>query len=382
MKILITSDLYAPEINGVVTSIINLKRGLEQDGHDVRILTLAHSKNEYKAGKVYQIGSFKTDLIYPDTRVAIPKKCKLIKELIDWKPDVIHSQCEFSTFLFATYISKKTGAPIIHTYHTVYEDYTHYFCPSKSFGKKAVSFFTSQVSKKTKAFIAPTEKMQEMLEGYHIKAPVKIIPSGINLKRFTEESHETRKRIRKQYGINKDDCLLIFLGRLAKEKNIDELINFLDSNQAPNIKLMITGDGPCKHKLIEECKSLKKSERIIFTGMIEPEHVADYYSAADIFVSASTSETQGLTYIEAMASGLPVLCRYDTCLDGVITNEKNGYLYRNKTDFDAYLKLLSENSAMRHEKGMAARNSVLQKYSIETFVKACEELYLEYVKAA
>ncbi|MBR4579698.1 MAG: glycosyltransferase family 4 protein [Lachnospiraceae bacterium] len=377
MKILITSDYYDPEVNGVVTSIKNLKSGLEKDGHEVRILTLAYNLREEKSGEVYYIGSFSVAMIYPNARIVIPKNYSLIKELIAWKPDVIHSQCEFSTFVYARQISAKTGAPIVHTYHTVYEGYTHYFCPSKILGRNMVSKFTRQVSKKANAFIVPTEKMYNMLEGYHVNTHMEVIPSGINLDRYEKDFRESRERIRRQYGISKNQCVLLFLGRLAKEKNVDELISFISKGNDPKLRLMIVGDGPCREKLKKKCKEVGMEDITVFTGMVKPEQVPEYYSAGDIFVNASTSETQGLTYMEAMASGLPILCRQDNCLDGVVENEINGFIYHDEKEFLNYLSVLSNSPIQRFAVGHNAKKTIQDRYSIESFTKSCENLYVK-----
>lgn len=376
MKILITSDYYEPEINGVVTSIKNLKKGLEKDGHEVRVLTLAYNIHEEKKDEVYYIGSFSVAMIYPNARIVIPRNYGLIKEIIDWKPDIIHSQCEFSTFQYARHISKRTGAPIVHTYHTVYEGYTHYFCPSKTFGRKAVSKFTRQVSKQTSAFIVPTQKMFDMLKSYHVKTIMEIIPTGINIDMFRNNCEESRKEIRDKYGIKEDECVLLFLGRLAKEKNINELIDMLSSKDMNRIRLMIVGDGPCRKDLEEQCRLKGIEDKTVFAGMIAPNEVSDYYVAGDVFVNASTSETQGLTYMEAMASGLPILCRFDHCLDGVVVNKKNGFLYNNENEFYEYLDYLINNKTQRRMIGEKARIAIQDKYSVEAFTKSCEELYV------
>lgn len=382
MKILITSDYYIPEINGVVTSIINLKKGLEKDGHEVRVLTLANGHRECKSDDTYYIGSFSVGAIYPNARIAIPKNCKLVADLISWGPDVIHSQCEFSTFVFARYIAKKTGAPIVHTYHTVYEGYTHYFCPSKVLGKKAVEKFTRQVSRYTKAIIVPTRKMYDMLKRYEIKTDLVVIPSGINLEKYGISKIKTmidRNNIRKRCGVAEDDFLMIYLGRLAKEKNVDEIISFLAGNRDKKIKLMIVGDGPYRKDLEEKSKRANVSERVIFTGMVPPEKVVNFYRAGDVFVSASTSETQGLTYMEAMASGLPILCKYDSCLDGVVENNENGYVYNSEEEFNSYLRQLASDQTLCMKVGDKARETINMRYSIDSFVKSCERLYQECV---
>ena len=127
MKILITNEWYTPTINGVVISIVTLEKELKKLGHDVRILTLSNGIKSYKRDHVIYIRSIGAEKIYPGARIAFSKDNQYIEEIIEWKPDIIHTQCEFSTFRIAKHIAKKCAIPIVHTYHTVYEDYTHYF---------------------------------------------------------------------------------------------------------------------------------------------------------------------------------------------------------------------------------------------------------------
>ena len=165
------------------------------------------------------------------------------------------------------------------------------------------------------------------------------------------------------------------LDRLAKEKNLEEIIEFLSESKMQKARLMIVGDGPYRVKLEEKAKECKMENRIIFAGMVPPNRVQDYYKAGDIFVSASTSETQGLTYMEAMASGLPILCRYDKCLDDVVIQGRNGYRYTNQKEFETYLSELYSNSITREKIGNEARETMKLHFSIQAFAGACEVLY-------
>ena len=126
MKILLTTDWYKPVVNGVVTSVINLKKELEMRGHEVEVLTLSRNFESYAEEGVYYIKSLNLEKIYTNARAVIPHAEPLIQELIWWRPDVVHSQCEFMTFSYAAKIARKCNCPLIHTYHTVYEDYIHY----------------------------------------------------------------------------------------------------------------------------------------------------------------------------------------------------------------------------------------------------------------
>ena len=136
MKILITTDWYIPAVNGVVTSVKNLRRGLEARGHEVRILTLSQSTQSWEEEGVTCLGSVPVGLVYPGARLRTTLVRRWVKELAEWGPDVIHSQCEFSTFFLARRLAEHLGVPLVHTYHTVYEDYTHYFSPSVRLGRR------------------------------------------------------------------------------------------------------------------------------------------------------------------------------------------------------------------------------------------------------
>lgn len=336
-KILITTDLYATNTNGVVTSIQNLFDELTAKGHDVRILTISGDIHFHKEGAVYYVRSLPLGMVYPDVRMpaSLPNN-KWIQELIDWKPDVIHSQCEFFSFQFATRISRATGAPIIHTYHTLYEQYVTYLVPSKRLGHYLVRLLSRERLRKVKTVVAPTAKVEHALQSYGVHNPIQIVPSGISLEQhYRRLSPEERARKRRQLGIREDQQVMLNLGRLGTEKNLGELMAFfaeaLRSNEA--LVFLIVGDGPAKEDLERQARELGVADHVIFTGMVDPSQVQNYYQLADVFVSASTSETQGLTYIEAAANGLPLLCRQDDCLEDVLKDGENGYEYASAQEF-------------------------------------------------
>ena len=180
MKILLTSDWYIPAVNGVVTSLLALRRQLTRQGHEVRVLTLSGSLHSHKEEGVYALGSVDAGMIYPGARLRAPEGDALIRELIAWGPDIVHSQCEFSTFAPARRIAKACGVPLVHTYHTVYEDYTHYFSPSIRMGRCAVAAFSRWVAAQTDCMIAPTGKVRRLLQGYGVRCPV-VENNGLSL---------------------------------------------------------------------------------------------------------------------------------------------------------------------------------------------------------
>ena len=319
MKVLITTDWYKPAINGVVTSVCNLREELQQRGHEVKILTLSRTARSYEEEGVIYMGSVNAGYIYPGARLRVSPGRELYCRIIEWQPDIVHSQCEFSTFFMAKRIAEECKIPLVHTYHTVYEDYTHYFSPYKKWGRDMVQFLTRRISEKVDSMIAPSTKIETLLKGYKIQCPVSVIPSGIDLEKYAAQSRTgVREQIRRKYGIAKETTVLLYVGRLAKEKNLEELLEYQQKVQESGTMLMIVGGGPYLEILRKKAAELGVMESVIFTGMVSPEVVASYYPAGDLFISASTSETQGLTYAEALAAGLPLLCRKDECLRAVV----------------------------------------------------------------
>src|SRR5690606_12902211 len=142
-----------------------------------------------------------------------------------------------------------------------------------------------------------------------------------------------KKILREKIGIPSNSKVLINVSRLAREKNIEELLFFISKLEDDNLVLLIVGDGPHREELESYANKLGISNKVFSTGFVPPNEVHKYYKLGDVFVNASNSETQGLTYIEALASGLPVLCKEDPCLKGVVKNGINGWQYKNIDDF-------------------------------------------------
>ena len=363
MKILITTDLYTTATNGVVTSVRNLMQELEKKGHEVRVLTLSEKLKSRKDGNVYYIKSVPLGVVYPDVRMPVSYRNRYLRELIAWKPDVIHSQCEYFSYQFAGYISRKTGAPIVHTYHTLYEQYVTYVVPSQRLG----AFFVGKLSRlrlrKAEAIVAPTHKVEHVLKDYGIRNPIHVVPSGIALEQHQVRiSPEERSQKRQALGIPDDHLVFLNLGRLGTEKNLDEVVSLfaLALTQSDKMTLLIVGDGPAREALQEQARRLGIEKHVIFTGMVAPTEVHVYYQLGDVFVSASTSETQGLTYIEAAANGLPLLCRRDPCLDGVLEEGFNGFEFEAQEDFCGIIDTILQNpewcrAAGKHSEEIAAQ---------------------------
>ena len=379
MKVLITTDLYTTATNGVVTSVRNLSRELQESGHEVRILTLSDTIHSHKEDNIYYIHSMPLK-VYPDVRMPLPRSShsqKLLKEIILWKPDIIHSQCEFFSFHYARRIARRTGAPLVHTYHTQYEQYVSYVLPGRWAGDFLVKTFSRVRLKKVDIIIAPTAKMKQVLEDYGVKNEIEIVPSGISLQQHQGRmTAEEREQMRGVLGIPREHRVVLNLGRLGTEKNLEEVVRLfsLQLRRQPNLTLLIVGDGPAREKLANQAEELGISDHVIFTGMVEPDQVQKYYQLGDVFVSASTSETQGLAYIEAAANGLPLVCREDPCLEGVIAQGENGYTYTSPDEFlDEMDKVLADPDwcVCAGQKS----EQIASAYSTEQFAQNIEAVY-------
>ena len=377
MKILLTTDLYTTETNGVVTSVKNLTGSLIARGHEVKILTLAEGIHSYQMDNVYYIRSLPLGKVYPDVRMPTSYRHRLIHQLVEWRPDVIHSQCEFFSFQFAHYIARETGAPIVHTYHTLYEQYVAYVLPMKGLGEKAVGTLSRLRLKEVKHIIAPTKKVEDTLREYGIQTPISVIPSGIRLEQHLDHmTDEDRAQRRQALGIRPDRRVLVNVGRLGYEKNFDEILRYFAQtvSKEENYHILVVGDGPAREDLQKQAQELGIGDKVAFTGMVPPNQVHQYYQLGDVFVSASTSETQGLTYVEAAANGLPLLCRRDPCLKDVVIPGENGYMFTNAEEFRQGLDDIFADEgwlgrASHHSRTVAAR------FDKEAFGAAVEKVY-------
>ena len=377
MKILITTDTYRPTINGVVTSIESLKKALDRLGHDVRILTFSDSFNSKQEGDIYYMGSLGAGKFYPDARMNKLFYNRFYEDIMDWKPDIVHSQTEFTMFIQAKKIAKDLDIPLLHTYHTVYEDYTHYFSLNKKIGKELAKQFTKQIIKTTDGVVVPTNKIYNLLTEYNIHEDIYVAPTGINVNKLSECDDFD---IRSGYKIPEDKHIVLFLGRIGKEKNITEILQYLENIDRDDIVFIIAGAGPFLSELKDICSNSKIRDRLIFTGMIDSSKVGNFYSKADVFVSASTSEKQGLTFIESMACSTPIICRHDDCLDGVLIEGKTGFGYDTEEEFIYYLNQILDNKKLRDKMGKNCKQLVDENYTEDSFANKIEKIYKKVIE--
>lgn len=383
MKVLITTDTYFPMINGVVISTSNLYKELKNKGHEVKIITLSHDGEERVEGDIYYLKSIKVN-VYPDARIKVPFCNSLIKEVIDWKPEIIHSQTEFSTMVVAKSISKRLAIPHVHTYHTMYEDYLNYLLGGKLLNKSAAAKVTKILLNSLNGVVAPTDKTKTALRDYGVDVNIEIIPTGIDLNKFKKTvAEEEKNELLLKYGLKKDDKIMVYVGRVAEEKNIEEILELFPNTleRVPKVKFLIVGGGPYLDKLMKIVKDKNLEDNVVFTGMVKPEEVYKYYQIAHLFVTASTSETQGLTYIEALSSGCPIVCKYDKSVEGVVLQGRNGFLYKNPWEFTLFTSEILLDKDLRGELCERAKDKALE-YSLGTFADNMLSLYRKSISCS
>ena len=339
MRIGLFTDTYTPDINGVVSSIVTLQRELEKNGHDVYVITNHKAMTMKKEGNVLRLPGLELKWLY-GYKLSTPYHFSARDEIKNMHLDVIHVHTEFGVGMFGRIVAKYLNIPVVTTYHTMYEDYTHYVNRFEidevdKVTKKVVSTFSRSISDSAQAVISPSEKTKETLLKYGVKTPIYVIPTGLNFDKFHPDNIDPQQvqAIREQYGIHEDERLIVFVGRIAQEKSIEIPIEGFRYVNDPKIKLMIVGGGPQLEELQEMVKCYHLEQQVIFTDKKLPEEVPAYYACADCFVSASLTETQGMTYIEALACGLPVFARYDDVLKDLVIEEDSGFLFETPQEF-------------------------------------------------
>ena len=351
MRVGIFTESYPPLVNGVSTSILMLEHALTKLGHEVFIITVSDNKKDYvleNNGHILRLPSvnlancydYKMTSVYPIKAVNMIKKMNL---------DVIHSNVEFTVGIFARVVSEQLSIPLVHTYHTNWEDYTHYITKNKKIlddiCKKLLKYLMVFFEDKTVTeLIVPSNKIYNLFKDkYKFTKNIHIIQTGIETSKFYKEKFNLKdiNSLKKKLGIKKKDFVVMTVSRLAKEKSVDRIINNHKElvKKYSNMKLLIVGDGPDIDKLKDEAKSLGVSDSVIFTGKVPLSDIPIYYQLGNVFVTASKSETQGLTVVEAISSSLPVVAVKDDSFVNSVIEDFNGFVF---TDDEKYINSISK----------------------------------------
>lgn len=378
MKIAFYTDTYHPTMDGVVRSIDLSREELINRGHRVYVFSPGNKEFVKLSGEndVYYYDSipFKP---YPKYRLAI--KFPPSKFIQKAGIDIIHSHGMGSMGFAGRRTAKKLKIPLVGTFHTLIQYATHYL-----FKNKHLQDISQDIAWKYLRWyynscditIVPTKTIASLVKKNGFKN-VHVIPNGVDLKRF---QNDNIKCSREMWDLEKDDPTFLFLGRLVKEKNLDVLIKGAKymRKELPNMKILIAGEGPAKEYYIDLARRHKVEKYVKFLGFVPEEKIAELYKCSDVFVFPSKFETQGLSGIEAMANGKPIVGANYLAIKELVKDDKNGYLFDPDDPKDCAEKAIKA----YHNKEKLSKGSLrlVQKYSIENTTNQLLEIYEKLLK--
>lgn len=381
MRIGLFTHVYPPMLNGVAVSTKTLEEELIKQGHDVFIITNNYDYLGNDFSNDHFLKSISIPIYYQNLRTPILFNPELFKEIDKLNLDVIHSHSDFGIGLLSKMYSKINEKPNIQTYHCNYIEYAN-----SNFGefigkicKNPVKLYTKYLSATTNRIIVPSKESYRLLhDEFNIRRNIDIIPNGINLDKFRDNNYNKVLELKQKNGINEDDFVLLSLGRLSKEKKVDEIIKIIPYlKDCPKLKLIIVGGGPEEKNLKQLVKTLNLSN-IIFTGEVDNDEVPNYYRLATTFITNSIAETQGLTVIEALASSIPVVCINNSLYNDVVIDDYNGIKYNSIDQLIQIIKQIYNNRDYIAKIRMNTELSVL-KYSICETSKQITTVYEEEI---
>ena len=332
MRIGIFTDSYFPQISGVATSIQSLTIELEKLGHQVFIFTTTdpHADVDHEPENIIRFQSVPF-VSLAERKIVIKGVFAAYQIAQTYQLDIIHTQTEFGMGLLGKMVAQQLQIPVIHTLHTKYEDYVHYIAKGHLIRPSMVKYIIKNFLRGSEAIICPSQMVLDTVNGYGIDLPKRIIPTGIDLSRFKRDeiTHEEIQDLRHSLGLKDDETM------------VEQIA----------VKLVIVGDGPYMKNLQEQVTELGMEEYVVFTGAVENTKTAYYYKAADFFISASTSETQGLTYLEALAAGTRVLATVNPYLTQLIDDKEFGRLFASDEEIvDTVIAAVQESQTIDQEK--------------------------------
>ena len=390
MIIGIFTDSYYPDVNGVSTASQTLVKSLIKKGHTVYVVTNTDKKKITIEDNIIRIPGIVAKKLY-DYKFSNIFSYKVFNMLKKFKFDIIHIQTEVGIGIFGRILAKKWDIPLIYTYHTMYEDYTYYLTKKnplfEKMTKKLLEYVTRVFIDSTTSITTTSAKAKNALINYGVKKYIHVVPNGVDFTEFDSNkfSKEDFENFRKENDLE-NKKILLYLGRVAQEKSIDKiLIGFKkylqkeDSNK--DMVLLVVGDGPYLETLKQNCTMLELDQYVRFIGKVEHSKVPFFYSLSDLFISASTSETQGLTYSEAMSCNCMVLCAFDYNLKEVVIDNRTGfYFYDDESFVNRLAFILNMSDTEKNKIIAAAKENNDQLFSIDKYAERMEKVYEKAIR--
>lgn len=377
MRIGVFSDSYTPYTSGVVTSIKTFKYELEKRGHEVFIFAPSYPHYHVEEKGVFRFYSLPSPT-NPDFTLAIPVLPGLNMLVRRLNLDIIHVHSPVLMGRVGLRYAKKYRIPIVFTYHTMYDQYVHYIPLAQELAREITIKYSNSFCNSCDHVIVPTPEVAEILKNYHIKTPITVLPTGVPLQKFDGGEEDW---LRRNYSIPENNKILLFVGRLAKEKNLEFLIKAFKKlkDKLPNTTLVLTAQGPIEAELKKLVKKLNMTleEDVVFTGALPFDTLVKAYYSADLFVFSSLTETQGLVLIEAMAAGLPVVAVKANGVQDMVDHNINGILTAEDMDefSQAIFTVLQDDELYARLKENALQKAFLM--SSEAMTTRLEDIYDE-----
>ena len=317
---------YKPAPGGVTTSVESFAEQLEKLGHRVTIFCPTYPQQTEDIADVKRIRSFLTPII-PDFRITDPLEARRIFSNNFPALDLIHIHLPTLMSRPARKIAQKNGLPFFFTYHTHLELYLGHYLPLIPAGmsRQAAKWYTRLTTRGGATIFTPSKDLKEVLKGYSLKPPIKVLPTGIALSFY----EKPRSSVRERYGIGPDEKMVLYVGRIGSEKNIDFLLKAFDQirQKYPNCHFVMVGGGRGMERALRQRSRLGLEETIHFPGYIEDrEEVAAHYQSSDLFIFASLTETQGLVILESFASNTPVVAVDAPGIRDFMAGNRGGFL--------------------------------------------------------
>lgn len=386
MTIALFSDSYIPTKSGVVTVVLQLREQLIKLGHKVLLITVETTEEFHSDDPlVYQVHS-KPLGMGTDQFISLPFIPNLVKFLKKNNVELIHCHTEFGIGNAAVICAKTLKIPAICTTHTMWtEFYKHYIPMAKFISPNVIQKTMKIFYKRFNALIAVSSKARNLTKSKKMlpKMPSVIIPNAIDDSKFVQKhlTAQEKQEIRSKYGIKNTDVLLLFLGRLAEEKRVFELLTICKNvvKKCGNCKVMFVGNGPAYIGMTNICTKEISEGKIIFTGFVEWEKVHNFYESADIFITASLSEMHSMTILEAELSSLPIVTRKDdSYIDSIFDNE-NGYLCNTDEEMEEKIIQLITDEVKRKKFGKKSLE-ITKNFTIEKYMQRTLFVYDEVIK--
>jgi len=324
VRIGLFTNNYLPFCGGVTLSVETLRRGLERRGHEVWLFAPRFPGYTDETPRVIRVPSVPA-ATYPEFALAIPWGPRLARRVRALGLDVFHAHHPFLLGPAARRFARRAGRPLVFTYHTRYEKYAHYVPLTRPLVEAAALGLSTRFAASTDAVLAPSGLVRDQLRARGVSTPMAVVPTGIDLERFRPGD---RAAARRELGLGADDPLLLYVGRLDREKSVDRVLLAFEriAGTLPAARLWLVGQGKESQALQRRAAATPAGDRIYFAGVREHARLAAWYQAADLFLFASETETQGLVLAEAAACGLPAVAVLAPGTDEVVRDGESGIL--------------------------------------------------------